>query len=219
MRNPSRRLATGLVVTCLAAIGCSADAPTRPEVLSGVESAAGELPRPINRLPGSGGEQKFRFGTRDNFAPGGATPQPDAECQQFLANYLMHPLRDEDDVTSINRTFLHTFRNLPTTIKGARVEVKLRGVSPECGNDTVGFQLRSDFQPGVNDPFQWLWFIDQFSGAPFGESDVRVLVYDLDDLPDGRGGRMSILSTLTDGTLDVVVDDDTAVDYVHLVVY
>jgi len=54
------------------------------------------------------------------------------------------------------------------------------------------------------------------TGTSWSSGEEATLILHLGALPPDPGGRTSVIGAFADGDFDVVVDDDTQVDYVSL---
>jgi hypothetical protein len=159
--------------------------------------------------------QTFEAGVIDGFNP--ASPLEDAVPSPELAAFIngFSSLADFDG-TTVNRFFAHTFTDLPPVICEATLEIHLRALPDNSNND----DLFLEFQAGGTPRFRWQQRIRVLAGVANWNSSVGdiVLTLDLGNLPPGFSGATNILPFLADGTLDVAVQDDTAVDAIVLTV-
>lgn len=95
------------------------------------------------------------------------------------------------------------------TIVGAFVEIRLRGLCAFEANDAIYF-----FNGGTQ---VWGAPIATLAGGSWSCGQTTTLVLDLANLPVAGPGT-NIIGSLYDGELSVVVQDDTAVDYVSITV-
>lgn len=160
-------------------------------------------------------------GVDDDFDLGNGpeSPEPSPELLGWIAqSYAFPGVRNYDDA-AINRYFGHTFTDLGPplgySICDARVTLRVR-----CGDSNDAVALYFTDQAGVDTAQHWSHALQ---GAPFNApcngGAATDLILDLSNLPVSAGSTASssLLSGLNaHGFLDVLVQDDTAVDYVSL---
>ncbi len=147
----------------------------------------------------------------DDFTGPPVPAQPSAQLSAFITGFWGYPLRGFDE-GGIDKGFGHTFVDLPSGICGAVVTLKLHAESFGSSNDTVRFQL---VDPNDTEGFLWRKVIANIIGS-WDIGQEAVLVLDLANLVPGLNGNTNIVPSLAGGTLDVVIEDDTAVDYITL---
>jgi hypothetical protein len=112
--------------------------------------------------------------------------------------------------------FAHSFRNLPASIAGAKLRIRLRSSTGFPANDTieVGFTEGGGAFPQP----KWSRVIATLvGGAGWYEGRTEEFTFDLSALPLEGGGTTNLLYRLSQlRYLDVYVQDDTLVDYVAL---
>jgi len=157
-------------------------------------------------------------GRMDNFATidGAETAAPSAPLCALLQTCSNGPRNNcnpvppncsEFDCPGIDRCFGHTFTGCwdPTcTVIHARLNLRVRSVSG--GNDGLGL-----YQDGVG-----VWGVS-FSTLGTWPGDLTISL-DLENLPPNALGVTNVLAMLQDGDLDVVIQDDTEVDFLELIV-
>lgn len=173
-----------------------------PMTLSGPAARASNCP---------GAAAYLAAGIADGFALPEEPVSPSSELRTFIEDVLVKPVRAFDDVGA-DRTFGHTFGGLPGGIQGAVLTMRIRAVSYGSANDTVNLEVPA----GPGETWGWAIFLSDLQGSSWDPGAETVVVLDLGDLPPGNHGTTSILDLLVDGSLDVVVDDDTAVDSITL---
>ena len=157
----------------------------------------------------------FTAGDQDGFNPGDAADQtsPSPALQTYMDQYNngAFPNRQFDDQAN-NRVFGHTFTNLPENITCATLEIGLKAGGDIQSNDGIGLDL--DGSPS----FAWYSRISNLPEAngTWNNGQTAVIKFDLGDLPPGGNNIMSSINA--DNSLDVYVQDDTAVDYIILTV-
>ena len=161
-------------------------------------------------------------GINDNFAPPTEPASPSAGLLGFFA-FLGVGAVDFDPIPT-DQFFGHTITGLPPCITGATLEIHMRA-GPSFLTNTDSLAL--EFQGITATPrFEWALRVnDLIDFATAGGQTVWTpgsdftFILDLDNLPpDGQGDTSVIDSMNTTGTLDVMVQDDTGVDYMVLTV-
>lgn len=165
----------------------------------------------------SGDVAHFGSGANDEFFAGNkeVLPSPSPDLLAWIdQNYAFSGVRDYDD-NSQNRYFGHTFTDLQVpeyTICGAALTLHVR-----CGGDNDAVILQ--FTNGASlDASHW---VHTLATSPYdspcnGETDTLVEL-NLAALPPGLNGSTNLLPALAaHGFLDVLVQDDTMVDFVDL---
>jgi hypothetical protein len=137
-------------------------------------------------------------GIDDNFAPPTEPASPRAELLAFLGS--SPPVFDQ---AGTNRRFGHTFTGIPRGVVGAQLTLRLRALSGESENDGLALEF-------LGQSFAWNARIALVTGKPWVGGDEALLTLDL--------ATLGLLHELGDGNLDVYVQDDTAVDFMTLVV-
>jgi len=124
-----------------------------------------------------------------------------------------------DDLT-IDQFFCHTFTGLPSDMGAAVLEIRLKaGSSSQASNDTINLQWAGGASYvwgrfiGAGNPAPGLLPANQFWTPGRSES----FCLDLSALPNADGTTTDILPHINaTGQLDILVQDDTAVDYAIL---
>ncbi len=157
-----------------------------------------------------------------------------AQQSELLIQYLREksgytkPLR-HFDVVNVGQVFAHRFENLSpdrAKICGALLEIQVWPDSRDNpANDSLG--LAFAVNPTLN-PFAWRRHLGNNAGdgtpglmdAPWAPGDSAVsLLLDLNNLPLADGGRTSLIELLNEyNFLDIVINDDTTVDYIILTI-
>ncbi len=117
--------------------------------------------------------------------------------------------RTFDDVLVANRRFGHTFTGLPAGIVAAQLEICLRATEDFPQNDILYLSF-------LNPTFAWSKSLPSLTGLPWNVGDQKLLILDLGNLPPSGAGVTSVLGNMAGGSLDVCIQDDTAVDYMIL---
>jgi hypothetical protein len=107
--------------------------------------------------------------------------------------------------------FGHTFTGLPTNIVAATMEIRMKAAGGLSTNDSISLEFQN---PG----FSWGLRIKDLTAAanPWIWPKDQVFTLDLGNLPPSAYGVTSVLGQLSDGQLDVYVQDDTDIDYIRL---
>ena len=141
-----------------------------------------------------------------------------AELQAIIDNYatvnnnfINSRANRPFDVLSDNQFFGHTFSGLPANIIDASLEVRLKGATEIVDNDAIGL-LDSTGSIGWNRSIKDL---PEAGGTWLQNQDV-VFNLNLQQLPNDSGDIDFLVNLNNDLTLDVFVQDDTAVDYMTL---
>jgi len=142
----------------------------------------------------------------DNFAaPDSAPASPSAE----IVSNITPPLKGFDN-NKANARFVHTFTGLPPGIIGGSLEIRLRAHAGYSVNDSMALEF-------LNPSFRWSRYIDSLvPTGPWNAGTSKVVTLDLANLPPSVTGETSVIGDMTDGDLDVYVQDDTEVDYMIL---
>ncbi len=156
-------------------------------------------------------------GANDNFSPPEEPAYPDAGVVGFLTGYFGNALKNFDNM-GIDATVAHTFYWEPTEFCSAFVTMHIRAMYGGGGesNDTFSMEFNPGFVPGLISQWAWGLYIGDIIGSAWVAGRERTLTLDLLHLPPDPHSRTSVGWALADGNLDVIIDDDTAVDYVTL---
>ena len=139
------------------------------------------------------------FDTTSPTGPEDACPAPD-----LLAWYGSGPRRDFDGPRQCRTPLLHTFRGIPGRVKRARLTMRMRADCRTAIDDAI--QLGFD---GPNGRMVWTGTMSALTGSPWTAGTFGGVSLDLGALP---GGASLLAKISSEGRLDVVVRDDTAVD-------
>jgi len=153
-------------------------------------------------------------GVPDNFEHPAEPSFPSLELVTYAKTswpQLIHR-RFDDDLTDV--ALIHTFSGWKGSVCGATLEIRLRaGGNVMSTNDSVRLELTGgdDHQRA----FAYWTTIRNVTGS-WGPGDEATLLLDLGNLPRYVDFPTDILPTLQDGDLDLLVEDDTAIDYAIL---
>ena len=172
-----------------------------------------------------------KHGIPDNFSSSCKEPaKPSAGLQ------LKYPTAAADfDATSWNNSFIHTIANLPGGIVGAILEIRIRPLGEVSCNDGLHLMFTDGTGSAVAPEVKWGRRLGTGSGSTFCDAtpglvgsewnttnypNGHTFLLDLCDLPlhSGQTGFASDLIPRLDQVkyLDILVSDDSAVDYVKL---
>ncbi|MCO6458616.1 MAG: choice-of-anchor D domain-containing protein [Pirellulaceae bacterium] len=119
------------------------------------------------------------------------------------------------DDTTPNRFFGETFAGLPSGIESGTLRIGLKPHSDIPGNDTLGLHF---FAPdGTQLTTGWAAMLGTLVGQTWNQTNFpngTVVTLDLDNLPISSASLLAAMST--HGQLDVIVQDDTAIDFIEL---
>ncbi|GEM_PF-1572467 len=165
-----------------------------------------------------------RAGIADQFAAPLETAVPGPGLYTYMSSHGFLPGLKFDEQAP-NRVFGHTFANLRpldnSTICTATLEIRVKAQQGGSGNDAIYLGVA----PSGSNPWTWGHHFGNPGGlgAPFpaiwspGTAPVTYL-FDLNNLPT-PGGPVSLISLLnSNGYLDMLMQDDTAIDYMILTV-
>ena len=162
--------------------------------------------------------------TSDNFV-GPEPASPSAGLILRLQSNGVSSLKGFDDNCAINTFFAHTFTNLPLCITKATLSVRLKGCSSsQTYNDSFG--LSFTFPSGALVPTSWSRYLGSHNSNPatglftdFDSGTTLDVVLDLSQLPNVDGSTTDLIPTLNvQGFLDLVIQDDSAIDFAVLTV-
>lgn len=192
-----------LLLVCLA--GCLSPVAPRDEV-SPARSGARSL-APVAR-----DTVTIVAGVQDFFALPVEPAVPDPAFSAHLTAVWPQIFTRQFDQQTYNRALVHTFTGWRGRVTGATLRIGLG--AGDLGNDSV----RLGFVPGsqtYQEAFRY-WVTLRKAAGTTTLSEYTVLTLDLANLPDYGGFPRDILWELRDGRLEVLVEDDTAVDFISL---
>ncbi len=166
---------------------------------------------PCERLPA----QTFVAGQIDNYAP----PTDPASRGPELGTAFPTAIWKDFDDTRRDAFVGYTFANLPGDILCARLEIRLRPSAGGANNDTLYLGLL----PTPNGTFAWsipLRTLPGTGGTWNAPLDPAAFTLDLANLTGGTVPGASLLAQLNaDRRLDIIVQDDTMVDFIKLTLH
>lgn len=154
----------------------------------------------------------FRVEVQDDFAGPPVMGDPSDEVVGLIEEYWTPLYVTGFDDQTPNAAFAHTFTGLPSDICSAVLTVRLRALAGGSDNDKLRLELYSQ-EPLIQGDWAWWPLINWYSSQYWAWGATETFVLDLSNLPYNQ---MNILDALADGDLDVVVEDDTAVDFLVL---
>jgi hypothetical protein len=163
-----------------------------------------------------GTEVPVPAGVPDEFALPTEPTDPSPEYASYMDEFWPQPTTRWFDAGGNDEALIHTFGGWSGLgpVCGARLEIRLAGQSSGLSiNDSVRLELVGG--PDPVDAFQYWTTIANVTGS-WGPGSVATLDLDLSDLPPYADYPTDILDALDDGSLDLAVEDDTAVDYAIL---
>ncbi|MBI5869054.1 MAG: hypothetical protein HZB43_12350 [candidate division Zixibacteria bacterium] len=133
---------------------------------------------------------------------------PRSNCNPSVPNNC-----SEFDCGGIDRCFGHTFIGCwdpSCTVIHARLRMRIRAAASGSSNDGFGLS-----QNGVG---VWSTFISDLNSGHWNAGEVLDVTLDLEHLPASTfyPGITNVLAALQDGDLDVLIQDDTEVDFLEL---
>ena len=152
-------------------------------------------------------------GLNDNFAASPVDPSP---FRRPLLNAYPAFAWGGFDGTGQNFHVGHSFTGLPAGIVGAELEIRMKPLGGGSSNDSINLGLNS------GNTFAWGRTISALPGAggSWTSGSGTTFILDLSSLPNASGPPTSVLSKMNaDGLLDILVQDDTSVDYICLRVW
>ena len=137
--------------------------------------------------------------------------EPAFPSTELVTAYPPGPWRRFDQIVA-NRRFGHTFSGLPSGIVAAELEFRVRAHSDIPTNDRLVLEF-------LNPSWAYGNSLATLTGTTWTSGTEKLITLDLDNLPpatSGVIGATSVLSNLSDGDLDMYIQDDTAIDYAIL---
>ena len=164
-------------------------------------------------------------GVTDDFA--GAEPaSPSAGLRARLGSSIYRGFDtglDPNNPCPHNLTFAHTFSNLPPCITAAHLTVRLRSCGGLSQNDSLGLSFTGSNGTLVTNAGSWGRYLGTNNPSPgltnavWSSGMTMIVPLDLSNLTNGNGTVTNLLSDMSaNGFLDVVLQDDTAIDYLIL---
>jgi concanavalin A-like lectin/glucanase superfamily protein/putative Ig domain-containing protein/lipid A 3-O-deacylase PagL len=155
----------------------------------------------------------YSAGNVDDFQ----SPDDPALASAALRAAYLNPTKDFDD-TTVDRYVEHTFTGLPANIVRAELEVRMRPDDYLALNDTINLAFTQSSPVA-----RWASLIEGLPSAlnpnqSWRRGDpARTFIFDLAALPPSGSLPTNLLADLaTKRYLDVMIQDDTTVDYITL---
>ena len=156
-------------------------------------------------------------GTEDNFVG----PETSYVSPSLLAwLQTQYDYITDFDQPADNQAFGHTFQdcwNDQCVVMGATLRIKLRG---SAGGTSTDFLVLGDYdQPSIGRIWSMtIGDLDAYFGGDgvWNYNEVAEFTLDLANLPPRSWLPTNILAALQDGNLDIIVSDDTEVDFIEI---
>lgn len=165
----------------------------------------------------------LQAGNQDGFAAPADPASPSTALVDAYAAWEYGGATINFDVFSYDHGVAHTFVGLPHNIVDATLELRLRGMSVENPwNDAMHLLFVDATTPEWVEARAWARYLGELRsdlglGSGWGPGEDATFVLPLGALPTADGSTFDLIPQLNDhGFLDVVVVDDTAVDYMIL---
>jgi len=174
----------------------------------------------VARAQCSGAQESFPAGIADEFTLPAEPTAPSSAYLNYMTNFWPQPVTRQFDDTGTDVALIHSFQGWQGSVCGAHLEIRLAaGSSSLTSNDSI----RLSWNGGPPDQAfdYWSTIANVIGTYPddWQPGDVATLDLDLQDLPvTGNGSPTDILTQLADGSLELAVEDDSAVDYAVLYV-
>ena len=161
----------------------------------------------------------YMAGTDDNFAYPYEPTTPSPMYQDYADMFWPQATYRQFDQPGTDVALIHTFVFPEVTGRICRATIEMRvraGSSSLVDNDSFRFSLKGGANPQESHVY-WRTFRWTVGAGTFPPGTEAVMKLDLADLP-GTYFPNNILSKLSDRELEVMVEDDTMVDYIKLTV-
>jgi len=159
----------------------------------------------------------FSAGEMDMFAGGTEPSSRSQDLADFIASVWPNVDPSDFDACVGNRPFAHTFTGLPAGIIDASLELGLKATADIPTNDALYLNYSYDIN-GIYSP-AWSYTIAGLTGLAWTSGQTTTLNLDLRNLPASpTKGVTDALGPVTGNSFDVVIQDDTCVDYMKLTV-
>lgn len=163
-----------------------------------------------------GVETVIPAGVADDFAPPSEPTTPSWEFLAYMQQHWPQPPNRQFDDLGADYTLIHTFTGWSGSVCGATLEIRLAASSSSLSsNDSVRLAW-----VGGDDLFHaFLYWVEiRIVTGTWEPGSVATITLDLAELPPYEDFPTNILDRLADGSLELAVEDDTAVDYAVLTV-
>ncbi len=170
----------------------------------------GEIPADYS-YPNS---KEMYSGVYDDFLQAAAeVSSPSGQLEMLVADHGYEPIAAYDTEFH-NRFFLHTFEGIrpdSCALTGAQLKMRLRACTEDAYNDRIVLQSSG----------QQFWHSDisqQAANGVWYKGKTSDIVLDMHALPLGNAGVYDAVQLLQAGQLDLMIDDDTQIDYALLTI-
>jgi hypothetical protein len=153
----------------------------------------------------------YQAGVQDSLELPFEPASPDGAFADYLDERWPQPFGKQFDEVAPDTALAHTFSGWSGDVTSATLHI---GLGPGfVGNDSVrlGLLPQNSFETGFR-----YWVTLRLLAGTETLDEYTVLTLDLSDLPQYVDFPRSIISELADGVLEVLVEDDTAVDFMIL---
>ncbi len=155
----------------------------------------------------AGANDNFALGNNEPASPGSAMQQARPGCEGRWSDF---------DNPKCDTCFGHTFTNIKPRdcyVLGARLTIRMR-----ANHGCFGLSHNDTLSLGSNGNTSWGKNIGSLVGSPWTAGSDQTITLNLAALPGPGSTTVNMISALQSGSLDVFVQDDTAVDYMELTV-
>ncbi|RLA03294.1 MAG: hypothetical protein DRQ54_10945 [Gammaproteobacteria bacterium] len=153
----------------------------------------------------------YRAGAQDELALPVEPASPDKSFTDYLdANWPQSFTKQFDEISE-DTALAHTFSGWFGEVSGATLHVGLGPGSLDNDSIRLGLLPQNSFEDGFK-----YWVTLRHAAGTEELDEYTVLTFDLANLPEYAQFHENILAELTDGTLEVLVEDDTAIDFITL---
>lgn len=155
-------------------------------------------------------------GTPDAFAPPTEPTFQTREYATFLTDHWYPGGQGARafDETGIDLALAHVFRGWDREVCGATLEISIRADGSLSTNDSIRFGYTGSADPAH--AFVYWVTLGYAGGEGWYPGTQRVFTFDLANLPPYSGFPTNILPELENGRLEILVEDDSSVDYAIL---
>jgi len=168
-------------------------------------------------------------GTVNGFGQPPSLSSPSRALGNLLLMEYAHRRFDFDQVPGVNSVagntaFGHTFANIPPDVEGATLWLKLTAGTGTTATDTMDILFTDTQNSSSKSALAWHRSLGQsaddpglLKNTPWVQGDVAIAKLDLSALPMSTGGTTNLLPLIrAKGFFDIVIENDTGVDYALL---
>jgi hypothetical protein len=157
-----------------------------------------------------GAEITLHAGLEDEFALPPEPTAPSPELLSYMEEFWPQPPTRQFDTPGNDLALIHTFTGWSGPVCGAMLKIRLAAQSSGLSsNDGIWLSLVGGTD--LFHAFHYWTTIANVTGS-WGPGSVATVVLDLSALPPFYEFPTNILDVLSDGSLELLVEDDTAVD-------